>query len=577
MNKKLFLLPIIALMLTSIALATISYPTDNAHLFTSDDYYTYDNLLDETASVYLPESNESGELSLTYQLDAGILTQATLIIQPYFSVVDNSTLNLSFFNITSSQNDLIDTYTSSDSGNKFYYNVSEDYIQTTSGNTIYITFNNLSRNATTGIGTAIGVAIANLNYTLIPSCDANLTNTTCSVISGLTINDNITKTGVNITIAENIGLTFGNNNNITGTINTETNAQIYVSNTNDTLDIDINPLGTAQRLWIRPSDYDNSDINFDLPLSNYNLLWKKNHYEPISDNNDRLWFVNIDLNGSIGTETVTFGDYWTNIEDITTQAGFQIGFDGLNLAENYTIIKKDGVTQEEFLGYDNYNANGDLLTFTIYESGNWSIETNTTPECTEDWLYGLFPTSCTTGTQTIVYTDANACGTTNDLPLDNGTTINCTVPTPPTILSRIPLLDPTINQGENQTFSVTVSEVDNDTLSYVWTVDSVDQNNNESTFTYDTTAQSGEKIIEVVVSDKDGNDTTSWTATIQITSAITGYVPRYVSSDVDNIVVDGTATMAVTWVDFMPLIALIVIIGGVATYIGIRKKRKGDY
>ena len=69
-------------------------------------------------------------------------------------------------------------------------------------------------------------------------------------------------------------------------------------------------------------------------------------------------------------------------------------------------------------GYPTYSGNE-----LIYEEGiYWEL----TPLCTENWLQ--YNTSCNGFNYTILYNDTNQCNTTIDLPLDNGTIINCSLP-----------------------------------------------------------------------------------------------------------------------------------------------------
>lgn len=57
-------------------------------------------------------------------------------------------------------------------------------------------------------------------------------------------------------------------------------------------------------------------------------------------------------------------------------------------------------------------------------------DTNFTPPvCVENWTQYYSPTICnSSGIQTKLYTDNNSCGTYDNLPIDNGTIINCTCP-----------------------------------------------------------------------------------------------------------------------------------------------------
>ena len=147
-----------------------------------------------------------------------------------------------------------------------------------------------------------------------------------------------------------------------------------------------------------------------------------------------------------------------------------------------------------------------------------------------------------------------------------------TTPTPPSIIAIDPTTDPSIKIGTNETFSVSVYEPDGDSLSYVWTVDSVDQLNNLSSFVFDTTGLSeSSPIIEVTVSEIDGNDSVSWTPTLLFTLP---YEADYVAEDLDDIAVDGVASFGVTFVRLASLLAILFLVIFGAKALGRAGKKK---
>ena len=137
---------------------------------------------------------------------------------------------------------------------------------------------------------------------------------------------------------------------------------------------------------------------------------------------------------------------------------------------------------------------------------------------------------------------------------------------PPTILTRTPISDPTIILTTPLNFSVAVSEDDNDTLIYNWSVNGTEQYNDQSLFTLLTTDETGTLSVEVTVNDPDGNDTTSWTVTL----TPLGYVGGYDSDDISPIAIDGVGRLGVLIVNFVVIIALVIMMG----FIGKRIKKK---
>jgi hypothetical protein len=210
-------------------------------------------------------------------------------------------------------------------------------------------------------------------------CLSDLSNADYCFISenDLTIDDNVSASNVNMYLQNNYGIDLGNNVNISGDIYSIDINHFNIDNVNVSVNVTLHPSsGNTFTSWVRPYFPLNSDITLNLENGTYNVLWKKNHYQPISDNNDRIWFNGNQMNGTLSTNNILFDDLWTWIKPniITTDVGFQIGYDGLVNASDYTIVKLNEIIQEEFIGYDNYAVFGDLVRFDVYTTGNWSIE-----------------------------------------------------------------------------------------------------------------------------------------------------------------------------------------------------------
>ena len=132
------------------------------------------------------------------------------------------------------------------------------------------------------------------------------------------------------------------------------------------------------------------------------------------------------------------------------------------------------------------------------------------------------------------------------------------VTTPPVILTQLPVGTVNVSDGTLQAYSITYSEADNDTVSFQWLVDSVDQSTNASSFNLDTTGfGEATTTIEVFVIDNDGNDTASWTLETYVPS--NDYVGTYEADDLDDIVVDGVGKLLFVGVVMASVIAILLL------------------
>ncbi len=92
-------------------------------------------------------------------------------------------------------------------------------------------------------------------------------------------------------------------------------------------------------------------------------------------------------------------------------------------------------------------------------------------------------------------------------------TVNEAGNNPPSIDSYSPTYNPTITVGQSQTFSITKSDADGDTLTVKWFVDGVQKSQGSDSYTYTATA-AGTYNVTVKVSDGQDSVSHEWTLTV---------------------------------------------------------------
>ena len=167
---------------------------------------------------------------------------------------------------------------------------------------------------------------------------------------------------------------------------------------------------------------------------------------------------------------------------------------------------------------DDYFSDIDDSSFTYNYtfSSSSGIKINVTIESDGDAVFT--PDSGWTGTHIITFTaydSENVSVTSNDVTLtvleSNQTDSN----TAPNIQSYLPETNPTISVGESQTFSITKSDSDGDSMNVTWYVGGVVQEGETgNSFVYNASIK-GSFVIKVAISDGQASDTNSWTLTVK--------------------------------------------------------------
>jgi len=108
-----------------------------------------------------------------------------------------------------------------------------------------------------------------------------------------------------------------------------------------------------------------------------------------------------------------------------------------------------------------------------------------------------------TGTESVTFTARDESGLATEsnevfLTVREGTNLTNNAPI---ILSRNPIISlVNLKVGESKTFSITVRDIDNDTIDYIWTLNNVDQNNNNNQYLFSGSSE-GNFVLKVVASD----------------------------------------------------------------------------
>jgi hypothetical protein len=130
----------------------------------------------------------------------------------------------------------------------------------------------------------------------------------------------------------------------------------------------------------------------------------------------------------------------------------------------------------------------------------------------------LTPESNWYGSETITFTaydNANLSFTGNEVTLNVQQANITSANNPPSIDTISPTTDTTISVGASQTFTITKSDLDDDSMNVTWYVDGVSQEGETGdSFTY-TASIVGSFVIKVAISDGHASDTNSWALTVK--------------------------------------------------------------
>jgi len=134
----------------------------------------------------------------------------------------------------------------------------------------------------------------------------------------------------------------------------------------------------------------------------------------------------------------------------------------LHLLDGNGIVREFSGWMDEFYVFDDYLNS---TTIQLLNNGTYIDELLIPPmnmtNCTEVWYAYYDPSVCMNGSQLKYYVDLNDCGTFNNLPIDNGTTISCTIDT---YCADHICLDPVI---ANETCCVVTPQISCDTYDYL--------------------------------------------------------------------------------------------------------------
>jgi len=212
----------------------------------------------------------------------------------------------------------------------------------------------------------------------------------------------------------------------------------------------------------------------------------------------------VSFSASDGTATANSNSVSLNItpvndaplcKPIPNQTWYQNMDSELNIGEYFSDIESSSLTYSY-----NFISSGDNINASIDSE---SLDVTLTPK--EGW----------TGTGKITFTamdEGNLSFTSNEVflkVLESGSDNS-----PPVIDSYLPETNPTVSLGESQTFTITKSDSDGDTLTVAWYVDNVLQENDTGdSFTFNASTRNT-FAIKVAVSDNEHSETHTWTLTV---------------------------------------------------------------
>lgn len=184
---------------------------------------------------------------------------------------------------------------------------------------------------------------------------------------------------------------------------------------------------------------------------------------------------------------------------------------------------------EYFFDVDDSSLN---YSYTFTSSSPFSISVNI--ESDGDAVFT--PESGWTGSEILTFTaydNANLSATSNEVILTVEAS-NATSNNPPSIDTYSPLSNPTISVGESQTFSITKSDPDGDTMNVTWYVDNVIQEGKTGdSFTY-TASNVGSFTVKVAVSDGALSDLNTWVLTVKSAGITTNKTAQPGEEEVGN-------------------------------------------
>jgi len=302
---------------------------------------------------------------------------------------------------------------------------------------------------------------------------------------------------------------------------------------------------SASTTWQFTTDFDNApNITAYAPLTNstisenQTLEFNATIYDSDGNNMTYNWTID-DLQNSTGTtstnnETIFFNytPSFNNSGSHTIKLSFKDTNNNSGTARSWLITVSNNNRAPTLDAIINYSVNEDsILTFNItgsdldsdtltYSSNLSSItitKTNNTL-ANVSWTptnsnvgINLINFSLSDGTTTVYQTVTITINNTNDAP---------------TITTSSPTSDPLIKNGTNQTFSVSTSDVDNDTLTITWYINGTSSGTGSSKNITQTTSNSSD-IFNITSIVSDGNTTIlkTWYLTITsipITNTFTG-------------------------------------------------------
>jgi len=289
---------------------------------------------------------------------------------------------------------------------------------------------------------------------------------------------------------------------------TNTNAETAAASSNNTLTISTlafsgiianyatNEDATSENLFDLDSYFTGANSYTFSGNTSANISIDTNNQFSITPTENFTGTQNITITGKYASSTVTSNQFTINITNVNDAPQKIANISDLTLAKNTNTT----LNMNSYFSDIDHNNN---LTYATSAAHINLLQNSSIITLSPDTDWG--------GTENITITasDGSASVTSNSFSITVGATTN----TAPAINSHSPDTDPSIEPGDTQDFSISVSDAESNTLTYAWFVNDLQQTDTDDSFSY-TAIEEGIFTIKATVSDATEETTQTWTLTL---------------------------------------------------------------